>query len=124
MELHPSSGDGQTDVGRAVPGCTSKSDSHLPSTSLPRLLPHPLLDLDFVDLNALALDPVAMSYFAHSGGGDPQLLDAPNTDDDCILDFSDDDESIDSDGSSECTSPSYPLHLHHRSLVSWPSIPR
>ena len=75
-------------------------------------MPHPLLDLNFVDLNALALDPVATSYFAHSGGVDPQLLDAPDTNNDCILDFLDDDESVDSDGSGECTSPSYPLHLH------------
>ena len=82
-----SSGDGQTDVGGAMPGCDSQSDLHLPSASLPRLLLHPPLDLDIFILNALALDPVAMSYFAHSGGVDPQLLDAPDTDNNCILDF-------------------------------------
>ena len=86
-ELHPSSGDGQTDVGGAVPSCDSESGSCLPSTSLPRLLLCPPLDFDFVDLNELALDPAAVSCFEHSGGVDPLSLDAPDTNDDCILDF-------------------------------------
>ena len=120
VKLHPSSGDGQTDVSRAVPSCDSKSDLHLPSALLPRLLPHPLPDLDFVDFNALALDPATSSYFMHSDGVDPDLLDAPDTNDDCILDFSDDDGSVDSDGSGAYLLPPYPLHLHH--LLS-PGLP-
>ena len=99
VELHPSSSDGQTDVSRAVPSCDSQFDSHLPSTLLPGLLLHPLLDLDFVDLHTLALDPAASSYLMSSGGVDPASLDAPDTDDDCILDFLDDGDSVDSNGS-------------------------
>ena len=113
VDLHHSSSDGQTDFSGAVPGCDYESGSCLPSASLPRLLLHPLLDLDFLDLHELALDLAATSYFEHSGGVDPPLLNAPDTDDDCILDFLDDDGSVDSDGSSECSLPSYPLCLHH-----------
>ena len=113
VELHPSSGDGQTDVSGAVPSCDSESGLHLPSASLPRLLPHPQVDLDFLDLHELALSPATASYFEHSGGVDPTLLDAPDTDDDCILDFLDDDESVDSDESGDCSLPSNLLCLHH-----------
>ena len=114
VELHPSSGDGQTDVGSAVPSCNSESGLHLPSALLPRLLLCPQVNLDFLNLHELALDPVTVSYFEHSGGVDPTSLDAPDTDDDCILDFLDDDKSVDSGGSSECSLPSDPLQLHHR----------
>ena len=117
VELHHSSSDGQTDVSRAVPSCDSESSSHLPSTPLPGLLLHPQVHLEFLDLHKLALDPVTTSYFEHSGGDDPASLNAPNTDDDCILDFSDDDKSVESDGSGECSLPSDPL-----SFVPWSSV--
>ena len=86
-ELHPSSSDGQTDVSRAVPGCVSKSGLCLPSATLPGHLPCPHVDLDFLSLHKLALDLVAVSYFEVSGGVDPASFDAPDTDDDCILDL-------------------------------------
>ena len=122
VELHPSSGDGQTDVSRAVLGCGSESGSCLPSTSLPRLSPHPQVDLDFLDLHELALDLATMSYFEHSGGVHPASLDAPDTDDDCILDFLDDDESVNGGGSSECSLPSALLCLHHHLSPGLPSL--
>ena len=40
-----------------------------------------------MDIHELALDLAAVSYFEHSGGVDPALLDAPNTDNDCIFLF-------------------------------------
>ena len=113
MELHPSSGDGRTDVSRTVPGCDSESGLHLPSTFLPRLSLCPQVDLEFLDLHKLALDLATSSYFEGSGGVNPASLDAPDTDDDCILDFLDDDDSVGSDGSDECSLPSNLLHLHH-----------
>ena len=112
VELHPSSSDGQTDVSGAVPSCDSESGLHLPSASLPGLLPHLQVNLDFLDLHALALDLVTMSYFEHSGGVNPTSLDAPDTDNDCILDFLDDDKSVDSGASGDCSLPSNLFHLH------------
>ena len=102
------------------PSCDSESGSCLASATLPRLSLHLHVDLDFLDLHELALDPVTTSYFEGSGGVDPALLDAPDTDNDCILDFLDDDASVGSDDSGACSLPSDPLHLHH--LLS-PGLP-
>ena len=104
-----------------MPSCISESGSHLSSAVLPRQSPHPHVDLDFLALHELALDPVTASYLAASGGVDPTSLDALDDVDDCILDFSDDEASSDgSDESVGCFLSSAPFHLHH--LIS-PGLP-
>ena len=62
-DLHPSSGDGQTDVSGAVPGSDSDPGSLLPSACPSGPSPSPLVDLDFLALDELALDSATASFF-------------------------------------------------------------
>ena len=87
-------------------------DLLLPSTALTgQSTLDPYVQLDFLDLHAVAMDSMLVSYFAASGAVDPATLDAPNMDPDWLLNLSDDDDSSASDDDSVgCSLPSVSIY--------------
>ena len=73
--MHPSSGDGLSDVSGAAPECESPSVSQLPSAADFGFSASDLLfQLDYVDFDCFDSDLVQDTYFAASGFVDPLSL--------------------------------------------------
>lgn len=94
-----------------MPGCDTPTASSLPSADSsghPLLGPH--VEIDFLDFNALATDPMADTYFEASGFIDPDRMTSVDPSDDCgDLDLFDDTSSQGSDSSLD--PPDAPTHL-------------